>query len=51
MQNSNICTFCKEFTFDQQNEHNVIVHQIACQKKTKTQPKIIDITTRWTNHS
>ena len=49
MENSNICTICKEFTFDQQNEHNVKAHQIACQKKI--QPKVIYITTRWTNHS
>ena len=50
MENSNICTICNEFTFDQQNEHNIKVHQIACQKKQnklkiKTQPKIIPIPT------
>jgi hypothetical protein len=50
MENSNICTFCNEFTFDQQNEHNIKVHQIACQKKqnklkAKTQPKVIHIPT------
>ena len=50
MENSNICTICNEFTFDQQNEHNIKVHQIACKKKqnklkTKTQPKVIPIST------
>ncbi len=48
MENCNLCTICNEFTFDQQNEHNIKVQQIACQKKTnkiktKTQPKVIPI--------
>jgi len=33
MENPNLCTICSEFTYDQQNEHNIKVHQIFCQKK------------------
>ena len=56
MENSNICTICNEFTFDQQNEHNIKVHQIACKKKqnklkTKTQPKVNPIYQRTTQYS
>jgi hypothetical protein len=33
MENPNLCTICSEFTYDQQNEHNIKVRQIFCQKK------------------
>jgi len=50
MENSILCSICNEFSFDQQNEHNIKVHKIACQKKQnkikiKNQPKLIPIPT------